>query len=338
MDGERAGDPIAASDASGVGHWLAARGPAWRAIALKVERARNGTIPAGEAVELTSDIRTVAGDLASARRHLPDRPATRALDALYQSLHGLHRTARQTWREALGDFFVRLVPASYARVRPLLPFIAGWFFLCAGAGWWLIDWQPELASLFLSEEAITGVENGYVWTDHVFGVAPPALLSINILTNNIMVALMGLVFGLLLGLGAIYLLGINGLMLGAAFAFTHRYGLAGNLGRFILAHGFVELSVICLSVAAGTYVGEAIIRPAGRTRSAAFAAAVGDMAPLLTLCALLLVGCGLIEGYLSPDTTFPIAARLVLGICWWLVMVGLLLGPRKPGSDAPLRL
>ena len=62
------------------------------------------------------------------------------------------------------------------------------------------------------------------------------------------------------------------------------------------------------------------------------------MAPLLTLCALLLVGCGLIEGYLSPDTTFPIAARLVLGICWWLVMVGLLLGPRKPGSDAPLRL
>ena len=324
--------------ATGVGHWLTARGPTWREIALKVERARSRQVPADEAVELTSDIRTVANDLASARRHLPDRAATRALEALYQSLHGLHRAARPTWREALADFFLLLVPASYARVRPLLPYIAGWFFLCAGAGWWLIDWQPELAPLFLSDAAIAGVEHGEVWTDHVFGVAPPALLSINILTNNIMVSLMGLVFGLLLGLGAIYLLGINGLMLGAAFAFTHRYGLAGNLGRFILAHGFVELSVICLSVAAGTYVGEAIIRPAGRTRTASFTAAVGDMAPLVTLCALLLVGCGFIEGYLSPDTTFPSAARLVIGICWWLVMVGLLLGPRRPDSDAAPRL
>jgi len=219
-------------------------------------------------------------------------------------------------------------------VRPMLVWIVGWFVLCAGAGWWLIDWQPELVALFLPERAISGVESGQVWTDQVFGVAPPALESLAILSNNVVVALMALVSGLLLGLGAVYLLGLNGLMLGAALAFTHQHGLAGNLGQFIIAHGFVELSVICLSAAAGTYIGDALVRPAGRSRALALQESVRDMTPLIGLCCLLLVGCGFIEGYLSPDPGFPMQSRLVVGVCWWLVMVGLLVGPRKPGSDA----
>jgi uncharacterized membrane protein SpoIIM required for sporulation len=322
---------------TGVAAWLTARAAEWRTVAQRAERAGHGTITAPQAVQLTRDYRSVARDLASARRHLPGAPATRALEALYFRLHALHRAARATWREALADFFLASVPASYRCVRPILVWTAGWFFLCVGIGWWLINWQPELVSLFLPEDAIAGVESGQVWTDQIFGIAPPAIESIGILSNNISVALMGLVMGLLLGLGAIYLLGLNGLMLGAAFAFTHQHGLAGNLGRFIIAHGMVEISVICLSVAAGTYIGDAVVRPAGRSRAHALREAVGDMAPLLGLCSLMLVGCGFIEGYLSPDPDFPAASRLVVGGCWWLVLAGLLAGPRRPASHPPAR-
>ena len=317
----------------GVATWLASRAGDWREIARRGERADRKTLAPEEALQLSADYRLVARDLASARHHLPGRPATRALESLYFNLHALHRPARSTLGEALKHFFVEAVPASFRRVRPLLVWIVGWFVLCAGAGWWLIDWQPELVALFLPEHSISGVEAGQVWTDQVFGVTPPGLESVAILSNNVIVALTALVCGLLLGLGTLYLLGLNGLMLGAALSFTHQHGLAGNLGQFIIAHGFVELSVICLSAAAGTYIGDALVRPGGRSRAVALHESVREVTPLIGLCCLLLVGCGFIEGYLSPDPSFPMPSRLVVGVCWWLVMVGLLVGPRKPASD-----
>ena len=46
----------------------------------------------------------------------------------------------------------------------------------------------------------------------------------------------------------------------------------------------------------------------------------------LVLCALLLVGCGFIEGYLSPDPDFPMLNRVVVGFGYGIVMIGALTG------------
>ncbi len=47
---------------------------------------------------------------------------------------------------------------------------------------------------------------------------------------------------------------------------------------------------------------------------------------LLVLCALLLVGCGFIEGYLSPDPDFPMISRVIVGFGYGVVMVAALTG------------
>jgi hypothetical protein len=44
------------------------------------------------------------------------------------------------------------------------------------------------------------------------------------------------------------------------------------------------------------------------------------------LCAALLVGCGFIEGFVSPDPAFPLASRTIIGVSYWLVMCGLMSG------------
>ena len=44
------------------------------------------------------------------------------------------------------------------------------------------------------------------------------------------------------------------------------------------------------------------------------------------LCALLLVGCGFIEGYISPDPDFPMINRVIIGFGYWVVMVAALTG------------
>jgi uncharacterized membrane protein SpoIIM required for sporulation len=115
-------------------------------------------------------------------------------------------------------------------------------------------------------------------------------------------------------------------MLGAVFAFTAQHGLAGELFEFIFAHGCVEISVMCLSGAAGAAVGDALIRPDTARRADAFRQAALRSGILLFACALLLVGSGLIEGYVSPDPHFGLATRICIGVGYWLFMLALLRG------------
>jgi uncharacterized membrane protein SpoIIM required for sporulation len=94
-----------------------------------------------------------------------------------------------------------------------------------------------------------------------------------------------------------------------------------------VAHGCVEISVMCLSGAAGAAVGEALIRPAHGDRLKSFQSAALRSGKLLVVCALLLAGSGIIEGYLSPRADVPLWMRVTIGAGYWLVMVILLFRP-----------
>ena len=198
--------------------------------------------------------------------------------------------------------------------------------LAVAAGYALVQRYPELIALFASPDLIATVERGQLWTEGLLNIVPSSVLSVQILANNIVVSLFAYCAGFLFGLGTLYILGLNGLMLGAVFAFVGQHGLRGQLFSFIVAHGCVELSVMCLSGAAGAAVGEALVRPGEGGRIASFRDAALHSGPLLLACALLLVGAGLIEGFVSPNPSFPLWSRVTIGVGYWLLMVGLLSG------------
>jgi uncharacterized membrane protein SpoIIM required for sporulation len=114
-------------------------------------------------------------------------------------------------------------------------------------------------------------------------------------------------------------------MLGGVFAFTAQYGLADELFKFIIAHGVVELSVICIAGAMGLKLGEALLRPGSVTRQQAFRAATADAAKVLLVAVPFLVVAGLIEGYISPDPQFGMSLRVVVGLAsgmlFWLLLI-----------------
>lgn len=319
----------------GLRAWLEERSAAWRGMAARLERIDRGGATDDDVYAAFDDYRAVARDLAAARRQLPGARSTRALEQVYARLHALLGRDWSDPRDALATYFRSDLPGSYRLVRRHVLWVALLFVLAAGAGAWLVWTYPELGGLFLDEGTMDAVEAGRLWTDGLLNVTPSSLLSIEILANNIAVTLFAFTFGLLFGLGTFYLIGLNGLMLGAVFAFTGHHGLAGDLGRFVLAHGPVELSVICIGGGAGAYVGEALIRPGGRARGVALREATRDVLPLLVACAALLVGCGFIEGYVSPDPDMPVASRIAIGACWWLVMAGLLAGVGRRDAGAP---
>ena len=97
---------------------------------------------------------------------------------------------------------------------------------------------------------------------------------------------------------------------------------------------------MCLSGAAGAAVGEALIRPGTATRAESFQRAALQSGKLIFACALLLIGSGLIEGYISPSPLFSLRARVAIGVSYWVFMLALLNGwlfefrRLRPGATA----
>jgi uncharacterized membrane protein SpoIIM required for sporulation len=218
------------------------------------------------------------------------------------------------------------IPAALYRMRFHVLGVVLLFVVSTVAGAWLIYSFPDLIAMFASPRLIATVERGELWTDGLLNVTPSAVLSIDILTNNIIVALFAFCSGVVFGLGTFYIVGMNGLSLGAVFAFTGQHDLAGRLFDFVIAHGCVELSCICLAGAAGAFVGETLVRPGALTRSEAFRNAATMSVRLMFALVLLLLVCGFIEGYVSPDPEVPRWARVTIGVGFWLFMVSLLRG------------
>jgi uncharacterized membrane protein SpoIIM required for sporulation len=307
--------------------WLSSRIDTWRALEPQLDRLElSRDLSAQEALSAIELYRALGRDLSIARRILPGSRVTRVLDARYAKLHAIIHRVPGNWRVRLVALFRQDVPTVMHELWPTLQWVAMLFVFCTAAGWWLVSAFPELIGLLASEEMINGVERGHLWTSDILNVAPSSMVSLGILTNNIVVSLVAFMMGAFFGLGTFYIIGLNGLMLGGIFAFTHQHGMSDELFTFVIAHGPVELSVICIAGAAGVMLGESIIRPTHGDRRESFQAAAARASGVLVMCALLLIGCGFIEGYLSTDRQLPLASRVVVGLGYAVVMVAALTG------------
>jgi len=299
------------------GAWQAVRE---RAVAL---RRRHGS-DVSDALGVVEDYRRAARELAQTRQS--SAAAGEHLEAVYADLHDVvHRPARRAWLVLL-SLLRDQVPAALGVMRIHLLGVSLLFVISAVTGYWLIYSYPDLIAMFADPQLVATVERGELWTDGLLNVTPSAVLSVSILTNNTVVAFFAFCSGIIFGLGTFYMIGLNGLSLGAIFAFTGQHGLDGRLFDFVVAHGCVELSCICLAGAAGALLGEALIRPGELTRSEAFRVAAGYGLRVLAVVTLLLFVCGFIEGFVSPDPEIPRWARVTIGVGYWLFMVSLLRG------------
>jgi uncharacterized membrane protein SpoIIM required for sporulation len=315
------------SGARGLAKWFEQRAAEWRSAGRRLQGIERGaSAPPEMVLEAVRAYPEIARDLAIARRAAPNGPLTKYLEGVYLQLHrSLFRPPTAFWRGVL-RLFTHDAAAAARELRSHIASVAALFVASLGAGAWLVATYPELATLFASEQMIEGVQRGELWTDNLLGVFPSSLLSAQIFTNNVVVSLFALCLGVLYGLGTFYIIAMNGFSIGGVFAFTAHYGVAERLFEFTAAHGFVELSVVCLSGAVGASLGEALARPGELTRGAAFQRAVMRGMRLMAVCLVFLVGAGVLEGFVSPDPRFPLAARLAIGLSYFTLFLLVLSG------------
>ena len=138
------------------------------------------------------------------------------------------------------------------------------------------------------------------------------VFSSSVITNNIGATLMAFAGGMLAGAGTLFILVLNGIMIGGALGAYANEGVLGVILAFVFSHGFLELGAICIGGGAGLGLGSALLMPGRRTRAEALRERGRAFLSLVAGASLMLVAAGVIEGFYSPSG-LPAAAKFVFG-------------------------
>jgi uncharacterized membrane protein SpoIIM required for sporulation len=279
--------------------------------------------------------REAAADLALARRRFPGDPVVPRLERLTvaarQAVYAERSRRLSPVRFFSRDYWVRV------RERPRLLALAALLLIVPGVlgGLWAAE-DPGAAIALVPEDFLPTVESP--GGDRGFSGEESGAFSSAVFTNNIQVSLLALAAGILLGLGTVFVLLYNGLILGVVFGLTIENGQGEPLVEQVASHGLLELSCIVVSAAAGLRLGEAILRPGRRRRGDALVDEARGAVETVLGTAPWLVLAGFVEGFVSPrgiGAAGAVAVGALLAAVYWALVVTRGAPEDQPAEEPP---
>lgn len=296
--------------------FLHQRKPAWERLDTLLKRTQKNvrSLSARDLEELGRLYQATTADLALAQRDFPSQRVTVYLNGLVGRAHAHIYQGEPLRRRHLIDFYRQTFPQLYRDLLPYTTLAFGLFLLPALITFLLVWRNPDLIYVLEGPgiaDLVSKVEEGRLWTEIAPSVRSAA--SSFILTNNIQVTFLTFAGGITAGLFSAWIVLSNGLHLGAIFGLLQYHGLSLGLGEFVVAHGFIELSVIFVAGGCGLYMGDGLIRPGLQSRRAALIERGQLSVRIILGCVPLLVLAGLIEGFISPSA-LPWPVKLAVGL------------------------
>lgn len=318
---------------SGYERFVRTRSGLWDDFEKRLADPRRHAASHADLETLALQYRQVLHDHGLALARYPGTGVARRLGAL--ALQGTHALQwdRGDRMPGLGSFFLRSFPRSFRRHLPYLGAVTLLFVTAVLFGLTLGIAQPAVGTSLLGPAAVQGMREGHLWTESLVTTVPPAFSSSRIATNNMSVALLGWAGGALAGLGTLYVVVLNGLMLGAIVAATVHYGLAGDILVFMSAHGPLELTLILVSAAGGLALGHALVAAEDRPRALVLQEASRESLVLLLGCLPWFVVLGFVESFVSPVVAFPPALKAALGTALFSLFVLVAANPYAPAES-----
>ena len=189
--------------------------------------------------------------------------------------------------------------------------------------------RPEMVHAVLDDQTLAEMEQMYDRPQTARTGEDDLLMFGFYIHNNIGIAFRTFAGGLLLGVGALFIMLVNGGFLGAVSAHMVHIEATEAFFTFVVAHAAPELVAICLAGGAGLQLGAAIVAPGRHARLHALRGAARRTLPVIAGVVVLLVLAAFIEAFWSPR---PLAAEIKYAagaLCWFVVISFLLLGGRR---------
>ena len=288
-----------------------------------------------EVRELALLYRQAAADLSTAREDPHGAALTRYLNELLGRAHNLvYADAARTRRTGVIQFLRDGFPQTFRRTLPYSVAAFALFVAGSAAGVLLAALDPGFHRFILNGQMMDTISRREMWTHGIVAVKPYA--STAIMTNNIGVSLAACATGMLAGLGPIYMMLFNGLLIGVVGSACYGAGMSLGLWSFVAPHGVLELPAIFIAGGAGLVLGKGVVFPGTLPRRDSIAEAGAEAIRLLLGALPLLVIAGIVEGFVSP-TSAPVAAKFAIAVSLFVLLVLYLARGWRPASPASAR-
>jgi len=300
--------------------------PQWQAFAEQLTQLEQGKTKAGELADFPHHYRRLCQHLALAQErgyssYLVDPLQQLALRGHQQLYRHRSQLAANVLSFLLADF-PRLVREQWRFVL-----IASLLFFGSLVGIALLVYLfPELIYSIVSPQQVAEMQSMYDPDASRLGrVAERAssedwMMFGYYVMHNIGIAFQTFAAGLLFGLGSVFFLIFNGLIIGAISGHLTEIGYGQTFWSFVIGHGAFELSAIALAGAAGLQLGWALIAPGHLARGESLRLAARKSVQMLCGVMLFLLIAAFIEAYWSSTTAIAPWVKYLVGAGLWLLV------------------
>jgi len=313
-------------------NWLKKRRAYWEKLESLLARAKKQGLHAlsrGELRELGLLYRQTATDLSTVRGDPSSVQQERYLNQLLGRAHNAIYAGQKKTVGGVWQFFTRDYPRIFRRFLPYTAAATAIFLLGAIAGTFFSLSDPDYMRQFLPPHLVQSIERHEMWTHSIVSVKPQA--SSAIMTNNLSVSFMTFAAGITAGIGTLYLLFFNGMMLGVIGVACGTYQMSVPLWSFVAPHGVLELPAIFIAGGAGLRLAQALLFPGLLSRRDSLATGGVDAVRLLVGVIPMLLIAGTIEGFFSPSGT-PAYLKFAAAAALFTLLIAYLSGGARTAS------
>lgn len=315
--------------------WIEKRKPHWNQLEKLILQCRQSglrSLARSDLQNLSLLYRQIAADLAAVREDASSVEFTRYLNQLLAQAHNIIYASRRTGFKSILTFFLWTYPKIFRGnlhfcITALSIFVFGGLI-----GLLLSLRNPDFQTSVLGPSMMETIEQGEMWTHSILAVKP--LASSRIMTNNISVSFTTFAAGITGGIGTLYMLFLNGLLLGVIGSACGMAGMSLSLWSFVAPHGVLELPAIFIAGGAGLRIAQGLLFPGLLPRKESLVRAGRQGVRLITGVVPILVIAGVIEAFVSP-TSVSVPLKFTLAAGLFVLLLSYLFGfwRRAQGKD-----
>jgi uncharacterized membrane protein SpoIIM required for sporulation len=253
-------------------------------------------------------------DLAYSRTYFPNRTVRVFLNNLLTPVYDRIYRSRPLSVKVIKTFFTDTAPRIHWSARRFIMISFITVMLGFLIGFFGTQHNKSFAVTVLGSSYVSMTEENIEKGDPlgVYKSDSPGEMFLHIATNNLRVGFYFFVFGALFCVGSMYLLLINGIILGVfTYMFTSR-GLTGEYLLTVYQHGTLEILSMIIEGAAGIMLGAGILFPGTLPRTQSIQNAARKSITMFLVCLPIIIIAAFIESFLTRFTEIGTLPRTMI--------------------------
>lgn len=277
-------------------------------IKRNIDRWKNYQEPTEDPDEVAKRFMHLVDDLSYAKTFYPFSNTIRYINGLAANIFmSIYRNKKEK-KNRITHFFSTELPLTVRRHHRTLLFTLLFFLLFIAIGVFSGMQEQTFVRAVLGDSYVDMTERNIANGDP-FGVYKDSnefFMFVRIAFNNIMVSFYAFVMGITLGIGTVYVLFKNGLMLGVFEYMFFHHGLGAESILVVFIHGTLEISAIVIAGSAGLIIGNSILFPKTYTRVQSLMRGAKDAVKIVVSLVPIFIVAAMFESYVTRYTNMPV--------------------------------